>query len=298
MILFRSRKQLLLQLLAVAILCFPPLCSAFIVTRMQTSSGIIDVQLYENAAPLTVDNFLSYVKSGAYKNTLIHRSVPGFVIQGGGFFWDNSASKIYSVITNPPVTNEFSSDRSNIRGTIAMAKLGNDPNSATSQWFFNLSDNSANLDAQNGGFTVFGKVLHNGMSVADTIAALPTVNGGGAFSSLPLATPIVTDLQMSNLVLIKQVSILEPTKTNNSDRIFAYLEGLNPDQYAPANALTANNHVSKLSRGYYYRYYATSKRYLATLNGKVYQGKNLNSASLKPIGTLAKLLPQAAKLGY
>ena len=75
---------------------------------------------------------------------------------------------------------------SNIRGTIAMAKLGGDPNSATSQWFINLADNSANLDTQNGGFTVFGHVTGNGMSVADAIAMLNRVNVGSPFDALPV----------------------------------------------------------------------------------------------------------------
>jgi peptidyl-prolyl cis-trans isomerase A (cyclophilin A) len=75
---------------------------------------------------------------------------------------------------------------SNVRGTIAMAKLGGDPNSATSQWFINVGNNSANLDVQNGGFTVFGQVIGNGMDVIDAIERLPVFNFGGAFDSMPL----------------------------------------------------------------------------------------------------------------
>lgn len=110
--------------------------------------------------------------SGAYRNSFFHRVVPGFVAQGGGY------SALIPVSTNlfaPPwagilpvvsfgtITNEygFGSPYSNTNGTIAMAKLGNDPNSATSEWFFNLADNSANLDHQNGGFTVFGRVIRD-----------------------------------------------------------------------------------------------------------------------------------------
>lgn len=83
-----------------------------------------------------------------------------------------------------------------------MAKLGSDPNSATSQWFINLADNSAILDARNnGGFTVFGRVLGNGMEIVDAIAALPLVNAGGAFAELPIATPrTTTNYQRSNFV--------------------------------------------------------------------------------------------------
>ena len=173
--------------------------------------GVKEVLLFDQAgagAPLTVQNFLNYVNDGDYVNTFIHRSIPGFIIQGGGFTIDNLANNLANpanalgiIPTDPPVPNEFSPDRSNLRGTIAMAKLDGDPNSATNQWFFNLGDNSANLDSQNGGFTVFGEVLSaTDLAVIDAIAAVGTFNGTGlnpAFSDLPLIfnnpnNPVIT----------------------------------------------------------------------------------------------------------
>ncbi len=156
--------------------------------RLQTTQGVIEINLYDAAAPITVTNFLGYVRSGSYTDTLIHRSVPGFVIQGGGFAWNNSNSTVVDVVTRPPIQNEFSASRSNIRGSIAMAKLGNDPNSATSQWFINLVNNGSGLDTQNGGYTVFGQVTPETMPVVDAIAALPIVNAGSPFDELPLTS--------------------------------------------------------------------------------------------------------------
>lgn len=147
--------------------------------HVSTSLGDFTLELYPDSAPNTVKNFLNYVKSGSYQNALFHRSVPGFVIQTGGF-----SSTGVPIPTNPPVVNEY--NQSNLRGTVAMAKVADDPNSATNQWFVNLNDNSANLDAQNGGFTVFARVLDPGMAVVDAIAALAPYNLGGAFESIPL----------------------------------------------------------------------------------------------------------------
>jgi len=114
-----------------------------------------DIELFGAEAPLTVRNFLNYVESGRYNASMIHRSVPGFVIQGGGFFLNGDT--IEPVKTDAAMPNEFGI--SNLRGTVAMAKLGENPNSATSQWFINLKDNTADLDSENGGYTVFGRVL-------------------------------------------------------------------------------------------------------------------------------------------
>jgi cyclophilin family peptidyl-prolyl cis-trans isomerase/chitodextrinase len=135
--------------------------------RLTTSKGDIVFQLVADA-PITTANFLTYVNEKFYDGTIFHRVISGFVVQGGGFL----PGMIEKTATHGPIQNEFSATRSNVRGTVAMAKLGNDPNSATCQFFVNLADNSSNLDNQNGGFTVFANVVE-GMDVVDAIAAVP-----------------------------------------------------------------------------------------------------------------------------
>jgi peptidyl-prolyl cis-trans isomerase A (cyclophilin A) len=166
-----------------SVVALTPQVSKATVVEFQTVLGNFEVNLYDNSTPQTVLNFLNYVNNGAYTNAIINRSVPGFVIQGGGFVY-NLALPLEAVPSNAPVINEpvFA----NVRGTIAMAKLGGDPDSATSEWYFNLADNTGNLDVQNGGFTVFGEVVGDGMDVVDAIAALPRFNFGGATTDLPL----------------------------------------------------------------------------------------------------------------
>lgn len=157
---------------------------------MQTTLGTIPIQLTPGATPITVANFLNYVRSGRYDNTFFHRSVSNFVIQGGGFGIDASSS-IVPVQTDPPIANEYSPSRLNTRGTIAMAKTS-DPNSATSQFFFNLSDNTSSLNntVNSGGFTVFGSVVGSaGLAVMDAIAAVPPQDASfvsPVFGELPL----------------------------------------------------------------------------------------------------------------
>jgi len=143
------------------------------IVRFKTSLGDIDVQLLPESAPKTVENFMNYVNRGAYNNSIIHRSVPGFIIQGGGYTFANQT--FGEIRSDAPVVNEYRV--SNTRGTIAMAKLGDNPNSATNQWFFNLANNAGNLNNQNGGFTVFGRIVNSsGLAIMDRIAAVRVPN--------------------------------------------------------------------------------------------------------------------------
>ncbi len=180
--------------------------------RMSTTLGEIDIQLFRDAAPATVENFLNYVRRGAYNNSIIHRSVPGFIIQGGGVGF--SGNTFFSLPADPPVVNEFRV--SNTRGTIAMAKLGNNPNSATNQWFFNLGDNSTNLNNQNGGFTVFGRILR-GLDIMDQIAAVATYRlDNNVLTDVPLRSYIPGQAVTSaNPVFITSAAVLlEPPTTS------------------------------------------------------------------------------------
>lgn len=157
------------------------------IVRMSTSAGEVLVELLPQAAPLTVENFLNYVDSNAYDFTFFHRSVPNFIIQGGGWLVDTQQNNTIQRVQNfGTVLNE--PGISNTRGTIAMAKLPGDPDSATTEWFFNTQNNASILDDQNGGFTVFGNVLESSMPIVDGIAALPISNQSATlgFGELPV----------------------------------------------------------------------------------------------------------------
>lgn len=150
-----------------SLLAFSCFTSQATIVEMQTSHGVIELNLFDQQAPNTVANFLSYIEDDAYNQTVIHRSVSDFVIQGGGFTFTD---ELVPITTKPAVVNE--PVLSNVKGTIAMAKLANDENSATSQWFFNMVDNSEALDTQNGGFTVFGQITAQSQATLDNIAGL------------------------------------------------------------------------------------------------------------------------------
>jgi peptidyl-prolyl cis-trans isomerase A (cyclophilin A) len=141
--------------------------------RFNTSEGVINVELTDKATPRTVANFINYIQAGKFNNTIFHRSVPGFVVQGGGFAFDDSPLTLSDVASDPPVDNEFSASRPNVRGTIAMAKTS-DPDSATNEFFFNLVNNtSLDQTTNSGGFTTFGKVVGTAdETVMDALAAV------------------------------------------------------------------------------------------------------------------------------
>lgn len=144
-------------------------------TALVTSMGNIVVELDPAAAPVTVDNFLQYVLDGFYTDTLFHRVIAGFVIQGGGF----ATGLTIKPGARPPIILESQNGLSNQRGTIGMARNA-DPNSASSQFYFNLADNLSfdYRDANNPGYAVFGKVVE-GLDVMDAIGAVATAPQNG-----------------------------------------------------------------------------------------------------------------------
>jgi peptidyl-prolyl cis-trans isomerase A (cyclophilin A) len=161
--------------------------------RMLTSEGALVLQLRPDVAPETVANFLRYAKDGFYDGTVFHRVIPGFMIQGGGFTEDLSRKS-----TRAPIRNEARPTLPNLRGTIAMARTSA-PDSATSQFFINLSDNDfLNAGVRGPGYAVFGKVTE-GMGVVDAIARKQTTRKRG-MADVPVEP-----------VIIENVTVLEPS---------------------------------------------------------------------------------------
>ncbi len=159
--------------------------------RLDTRLGAITVELADDKAPKTVENFLTYAREGFYNGTIFHRVIDGFMIHGGGFTTDFQQKP-----TRASITNEADNGLKNLRGTIAMARTS-DPGSATAQFFINVKDNPA-LDyrastPQGWGYAVFGRVV-DGMDTVDKIRKVATGTGGpgGRFSDVP-TTPVVID---------------------------------------------------------------------------------------------------------
>jgi peptidyl-prolyl cis-trans isomerase A (cyclophilin A) len=153
------------------------------VVVLETSMGRIRIGLYKDKSPLTVNNFIQYLRSGHYDGVIFHRVIPSFMIQAGGFEPDMTERP-----TRPPVRNEARNGLRNLRGTIAMART-NAPDSATAQFFINLKDNaSLDFGIRGAGYAVFGEVLE-GMDVVDKIALVPT-GSKGAYQDVP-TIPVV-----------------------------------------------------------------------------------------------------------
>jgi len=140
---------------------------------MTTSKGDIVIELNHDKAPISVDNFLSYVNKKFYDGTIFHRVIPNFMIQGGGFTADMKEKT-----ADKPIKNEWRNGLKNTRGTLAMARLGNQPDSASSQFFINVQDNAFLDQPRDGaGYAVFAKVVA-GMKVVDAIKVVPTTTKG------------------------------------------------------------------------------------------------------------------------
>ena len=165
------------------------------VVVMKTNLGAIEIELYPNEAPVTVQNFLRYAKEGHYDGTIFHRVIKGFMVQGGGF-----DAEMKQKSTHEPIKNEADNGLKNEPGTIAMARTA-DPHSATAQFYINTVDNRAlnfrSKDPRGWGYTVFGKVI-SGMEVVQAIEASPT----GSKAPFPKDVPQET-------VLIESVTVKE-----------------------------------------------------------------------------------------
>jgi peptidyl-prolyl cis-trans isomerase A (cyclophilin A) len=189
------------------------------IVTFTTNLGTFDVQLYDTQVPTTVANFLSYVNAGSYTNSIFHRSTTNNpagiqIVQGGGFelvMTTATTASIDPIATAAPIP--LQAGLSNLKGTIAMARTAA-PNSATSQWFFNVTDN-LDLDPSpgNDGYAVFGAVIGGGISVIEAIGAVPVYDASSvllnpAFSELPLLNPA---LEPQNLVMVNSiVAVPEP----------------------------------------------------------------------------------------
>ncbi len=163
----------------------------YVYVRMATSMGVIDLELDHGRAPVSVENFLSYVDKGYYEGTVFHRVISNFMIQGGGFTADMKQKE-----TDQPIKNEWKNGLKNLRGTIAMARTSA-PDSATSQFYINVMDNDA-LDQPRGGaaYAVFGKVI-NGMDVVDAIRKVRT-GRKGRHADVPLDSVIIERVKRTN----------------------------------------------------------------------------------------------------
>ena len=158
-----------------------PLAAIAQKVKLSTSAGDIVVELDAAKAPKSVANFVQYVKAGHYTNTVFHRVIDSFMVQGGGMTADLAEKP-----TRAPIALEAGNGLSNLRGTLAMARTGV-PDSATAQFFINVVDNPR-LDSAGGGYAVFGKVVE-GMDVVDKIRMVP-VGNKGPYQNVPV-TPVV-----------------------------------------------------------------------------------------------------------
>lgn len=220
--------------------------------QFDTVFGRFNVELRRDAAPLHVASFLAYVEASAYANSVVHRAAalagtPISIIQGGAY---RNPPNVVEISRRPPVPLEY--NLPHLRGTLAAAR-GADVDSATSEWFINVRDNSTLLGPANaGGYTVFGRVLGSGMGVVDQMAALPRINGGAGLAELPVRNYSGGPLAAANFVVINSIqaatlfpigdgaSVLELTVENSAPAVVGTLlsgSTLTLTPLAPGNAV-------------------------------------------------------------
>ncbi|TWX73393.1 peptidylprolyl isomerase [Colwellia sp. C1TZA3] len=244
-----------LSKIAIASLMIASASTSATIVEFTTSQGNFKVNLHDETTPETVSNFLKYINDGDYNNTIIHRTVDNFIVQGGGARFEGVLPPVWietrQTIKNEPVF-------SNVVGTIAMAKKSGGIDSATSQWFINLSDNgTGKLDLKNGGFTVFGEIIENGMITINDIALVPRcdINPGvsNGFNELPMpnysADNCVNNFVpgIENFVTIESVIIIDAS-INSADSLAAVKNtSLTATAPAPTNSSSGGGSIAWFS---------------------------------------------------
>ncbi len=218
-------SRTLIAALATSVMLALPVMAMADTVLLETPLGDIEIELLKDDAPNTVANFLSYIDSGKYTKSFIDVSEPGIKIQGGGFTFN--ANNSFFIFTFAPIEDEYKIP--NTRGTVAMEKTGGAPDSATSKWFINLADNSTSHDN-----TVFGRVIGNGMAVADAISQL-TIIPFSKHPELPVIDYTIDDFNNSKFITEANLVMTDVSKKDVTPNpsSFAMNAGLNDAWYNP-----------------------------------------------------------------
>ncbi|MDF3125285.1 peptidylprolyl isomerase [Rheinheimera sp. 1928-s] len=210
-------KKTILTTTFAAALAFTSQQADATIVLVETNMGDFEINLFDQTTPKTVANFLSYVNDGSYNNAVFHRSIKDFVVQTGQRYSGNNTMPLVDIPQRAEVENE--PKLSNVRGTVAMAKRANLPNSATNHWYVNVVNNSSHLDRDNGGYTVFGVVTGTGLSIIESINNLYVPGGSGPFGQTPLRNYSATDfgnniaITANNLVVIEKITVINDSPT-------------------------------------------------------------------------------------
>jgi len=219
--------------------------------QFETVFGRINVELRDDVAPRHVANFLAYVQENAYTNSFLHRATsfdggPVSIVQGGGYVV-RIPFEIATITKLTPVALEY--NLANARGTLAAARTS-DINSATSEWYFNVRDNSTILNQSNGGgYSVFGRAMGTSMTVVDTMAALARVNAGSPFNELPVRNFTGGNVTEANLVSVTAVRRIDLYPTGSGTSVVQYVAESSAPSVATATVSGSSLVVSPVGNG-------------------------------------------------